>query len=454
MTYTISGLASGLDVETLITGLVKVQKQPITAMQADQRNIDLASSTMSSFSSKLAALATAARGLDTSAEFNAMSATSSDTTSVVGSATSSATAGRYDVQVTRLAREQRTNSNTFGSSSLALGLSGSLTIAMGGSSSASATVAVSSTDSLSDIATRISASGLRVSASVIYDGSAYRLSLRGLDTGNNASFSVTESDPSLTADLGLSTPANTVQSAQDAQFTVDGVAMTRATNQATDAIPGVTLALSKVTASPTTITVGTDPAALKTKVQAFVSAYNDIVNTVHSVTGFGSSKATNPELTGDRTMRGALQRLSNIVANTIPGTSGRYTTLSTAGVKLQTDGTLKFDESTFNAAVADDATAVSKLFVTDTRIGATGAMGSFASTVDSLTTAVNAPVRARIDTLGARSRRITDDIDKMQLRIDKYTDDLRLQFSRMDSAVSRYNAQMSAVANIKSITTA
>ena len=445
MTLTIGGLGSGLDTNSLINSLVSAQRQPITSLQTRQRAVDQASTTISSFSTRLAALATAARALDTTAEFNATTAASSDATSVTAATVGGAATGGYDVQVTRLAREQRTQSNTFAASNTALGLSGSINLTVGGAPAVA--VSVTSGDTLTDVAARISSSGARVSAAVIYDGSTYRMQVRGLDTGATQAIAITE-DPAIQSGLGLSVGANTYQTAQDAQFTVDNVAMTRTTNQVSDAAPGLTLNLLRTTASPVRVTVSNDPAALKTKVQAFVTAYNDVVNAGHSATGFGTQRASNAELAGDRVMRGALDRISRIMSSAVPGATGRYTTLGSAGVSLQGDGTLRLNDATFSAALAADPVSVARLFVTDAASGATGVMGAFNTTVNDLTTSVNAPVRARSEALAAKSRRLGTEVTSMQRRLDNYSESLRTQFASMEGVVGRYNALLNTVGGL------
>lgn len=290
MAITISGLGSGLDTNALIDNLLSVQRQPLTALQTRQTAVNQATTLVSSFSSKLSALATAARALDTTAEFNATAATSSDTASVTASTVGGAVVGGYDIQVTRLAREQRTQSNTFASNTTALGLSGAINLTVGAGSPV--TVNVTNTDTLSDIASKISSTGARVNASVIYDGSTWRMQVRGLDTGAANAIAITE-DPAIRTGLGLSVGGNTYQTAQDAQFTVNNVTMTRATNQVSDAAPGLSFNLLRTTTSAVRVTVANDPAALKTKVQAFITAYNDVVSAGHSATGYGSQRASN-----------------------------------------------------------------------------------------------------------------------------------------------------------------
>lgn len=445
MAITISGLGSGLDTNALIDNLMAVQRQPLTALQGRQTAVNQATSLVSSFSSKLSALATAARGLDSTSEFNATAATSSDTASVTASTVGGAVVGGYDIQVTRLAREQRTQSSTFASNTTALGLSGAINLTVG--SGSPVTVNVTNTDTLSDIASKISSTGARVNASVIYDGSTWRMQVRGLDTGAANAITITE-DPALQAGLGLSSPANTYQTAQDAQFTVDNVTMTRATNQVSDAAPGLSFNLLRTTTSAVRVTVANDPAALKTKVQAFITAYNDVVNAGHSATGYGSQRASNAELAGDRTLRGALSRLSTPMASAVPGASGRYTTLGSAGISLQNDGTLKLNETTFNAALAADPVGVSRLFVTDTQIGATGVMGTINTAVTDLTSAVNAPLRTRQEALSSKARRLGTDITRMQDRLNQYGEVLRNQFAGMEGQVGRYKALLGSVGGL------
>lgn len=445
MAITISGLGSGLDTNALIDNLMAVQRQPLTALQGRQTAVNQATAVISSFSSKLSALATAARALDSTAEFNATAATSSDTASVTASTVGGAVVGGYDIQVTRLAREQRTQSRTFASNTTALGLSGAINLTVG--SGSPVTVNVANTDTLSDIASKISSTGARVNASVIYDGSTWRMQVRGLDTGAANAVTITE-DPALQTGLGLSTPANTYQTAQDAQFTVDNVTMTRATNQVSDAAPGLSFNLLRTTTSAVRVTVANDPAALKTKVQAFITAYNDVVNAGHSATGYGSQRASNAELSGDRTLRGALSRLSTPMASAVPGATGRYTTLGSAGISLQNDGTLRLNETTFNAALAADPVGVSRLFVTDTQIGATGVMGTINTAVTDLTSAVNAPLRTRQEALSAKARRLGTDITRMQNRLNQYGEVLRNQFAGMEGQVGRYKALLGSVGGL------
>ena len=146
-----------------------------------------------------------------------MAASSSDA-GVVASVSGSAVGSSYSINVTQLAQSQKSRSDAQTSSTDALGKSGNLSIKIG--SGAATTIAIAATDSLTDIATKINQQGLRVSASIVNAGGSYRLSLQGLDTGAASAFTVTEDAG---ASVGLSTTANTYQTAQDAKLTIDGL---------------------------------------------------------------------------------------------------------------------------------------------------------------------------------------------------------------------------------------
>ncbi len=437
MTFSLGGLASGIDTTSIVDSLVAVAQQPITALDKRKAQLDSASQTISSLSTKLAALKTASLALSTSVGFSSFTATSSDA-AVVTSTTGSANVGSYDIAVTALARAQKTRSTSFPSSTTALNLAGSLDLQVG--TGTAVPVAVLATDTLTDIAAKITSSGAKVSASVVKDGTGSRLFIQGLETGAENAFTVTENG----ADFGFSASGSTYQTAQDAALTIDTLPITSKTNQITDAIPGVKLALTKLTTSPATVQVAADPATLKQKITSFVNAYNDVVNAGHSAAGFGGTKATNSVLAADSAVRAALHTIGGMFSTEIPGTSGLYTTMGSIGLGVSRDGTLSLNATKFDAAVGASPESVRRLFVTDTATGATGLMTSMMSTVDKLL-AAKGPIQSRINSFSAQSKRLADSRIKMQERVDDYGEHLKKQFTAMDQLISKYKTQGAAL---------
>lgn len=446
MTFSLGGIGSGIDTTALVDGLMSVAKLPLQQLQARKKNIDAASTTISSFSSKLSALKTAALALSTPTGFAAMTASSSDT-GVVASVTGSANAASYAVQVTALARPQKSRSDIFAEGTTALGQTGTLTLTVG--SGTPKDITVTSTDSLLDIANKITGSGMRVSASIMNTGSGYRLLVQGQDSGLENAFTIGESGTT----LGLSLAGAAYEKAQDAALTVDGMPITSKTNQIAGVVPGVTLALTKLTTSPATVAIAGDPSQLKAKINTFVSAFNALVTSGHTAAGFGSDKADNPVLAGDRAIRESLSRLARLTGDAVPGATGKYTTLASVGIVLKRDGGMTFDASKMDAALAADPSGVAKLFVTDTTTGADGVMKRLMAAVDGLVVGKSAPVQARLDALSSQSAALKKSGERMQDQLDQYETQLKKQFLQMDQAVSKYNAMSTQAANIANIGT-
>lgn len=435
MPISLGGIASGIDTGSLVDSLVSVARQPINQLATRKSQVDSASQTVTSLSSKLSALKTAALALSTSTGFSSFSSSSSDA-AVVASTSGAANVGTYAVSVSALARAQKSRSATFASSTTSLDQFGTLDLKVGADGT-SFPIEVVLSDTLSDIAAKISASGARVSASVMNDGTGARLLLQGMDSGAENAFTMTQNGVA----LGLGAAGNTYEAAQDAAFTIDGMPATSKTNQVTGVIPGLKLALTKVTTLPATVQVTTDPAALKTKVTSFITAYNDFVNAGHLAAGFGGAKATNSVLSADSAVRTALHRVGGLMGNAVAGTSGRYTTMGSIGLKTSREGILSLDATKFEAAIAADPESVRKLFVTEPSIGATGLMKTLMSAVDDLVVGDKAPLQARLNGLGTQSRRLATSQSKMEGRLADYEAQLKKQFTQMDQMVSKYKTQ-------------
>lgn len=436
MGITFGGLASGLDTDTIISSLMKIEQQPLTALQTKKSNVDSASKTLTSISSKLTTLRDAALSLSKADSFASFKASSSDT-AVVASATGASAPGAFALQVTQLAREQRTYSDAQASNTAALGQSGTVSLSIAGG--AAVDVSVGAGDSLADVAAKINGSGAAVTASVLYDGSAYRLQVRGKDTGAANAITFTE----VGTTLGLTKPVNTAQAAQDAKMLVDGITITRPSNQVTGVIPGITLALTKTTTQPIEIKVESDPEALATKIGAFVTAYNDVVNTSHTATGYGSAKPQNAELASDSTLRTALDRLKSSTGGNIAGAGGKYTSLASIGLAAQQDGTIKLDSTKLKAAMDADPTGVAKLFVDS---GAnTSAMAKLGVSIKELAIDSGSLFQARIDGYGTKSKRLSNEADDLSARIAKKQTQLRAQFTALETRVSAYQSQFTSL---------
>ena len=422
------GLGSGLNDTSIIASLVSVQQQPLTAMQTLQTNVQSASQTVSSFSSLLSSLQTATNALSDPTQYASYTASSSDP-SVVATTTSSATPGSYTVNVTALAKAQITYGTPHSSNTAGLGFTGSLDLTVG-NNPVPFNVPVQPGDSLATIAAHITAKGAGVTASVVFDGSQYRLQLQGNATGKANAVTFQENGFS----MGLTNETN-YQSAQDAAATINNIPVTSATNQISGAIPGVTLAVTALSVSPATVNVASNPTAIAQNVSAFVTAYNAVVAAGHAATGYGTTKATNSLLTGDRGIGSALRSLSSLVTADVPGADSTFPNLASVGVTLNNDGSLSLNSTTLSSAIASDPVGVSQLFVTNTATGSTGVMGAMSTAITAVVSGAGSPLKAEIQSYTTRIQSLTKQETALQARITKYQTQLQTEFTAMEQTV-------------------
>src|SRR5688572_17407033 len=129
-TITFGGIGSGMDTESIVSALVNVERTGQNALAAKLSATQSSISNLSSVSSLLAKLKSAAEALDTTTEVGSYKASSSGN-AIVASANGLATPGKYSITVEKLAKEQRTYSNTISSATTALGQSGTLQLKVG-----------------------------------------------------------------------------------------------------------------------------------------------------------------------------------------------------------------------------------------------------------------------------------------------------------------------------------
>src|SRR6185295_4555483 len=212
---TFTGLASGIDSASLITQLVNAERAPVAAITSKQSDLNTQKSIVGNLSTALAALGTAMRGLALPTQVQPRTAASSDG-HVTVAASSDALATVHNVFVKQLARSEVTASREFDSAAAGVLGTGSVTITTGATS---AKIDYSASDSLGDIAARINGAGVGASASVLFDGSKYRLMVASTSTGTAAAASFVDGGDS----LALSDPANIKVEAKDAKATIDGI---------------------------------------------------------------------------------------------------------------------------------------------------------------------------------------------------------------------------------------
>lgn len=388
---TSTGLGSGLDIENLVTQLVTAEGRPArqrldrneAELQAQLSAYGTLKGAFSSFQSSLSSL-TSVSG------FQNRSASSSNSDIATVTTTNAAAAGSYDLEVFDLARAQRIVSDpAAGADFTALGEvvgTGTLSFSFGtvgydvGTDNVTgftqnpnrAARTVDITDgSLTGIRDAVNAADIGVKASIVFDGTNYRLGFAAEDTGAASAMQISVSD-----DDGNSTDANGLsrlnfnettnfmlqnQAAQDASATLNGIAITSASNTLDAAVEGVSFNL--LAAGTTRVTVQSDPSAITKNVEAFVKGFNQLRSTIKQLSSYNPETGKAGVLNGDATLRGLESRLNRLLGTPLQGADSSYQILAQIGItRTGSNGSLELDKSKLEAAIQDNPEAVTGLF--------------------------------------------------------------------------------------------
>ncbi|KUM04978.1 flagellar filament capping protein FliD [Chromobacterium subtsugae] len=365
----ITSSVGALDVQGIVSQLMMIERQPLTASQgrADQYNTQL--STVGKLSSSLSALQTAMTSLSSGRFLQVFKASVSDASMAAVSTTSGGNAGTYQISVSNLATnrqlvfDQSGGKNITDPKATIAGAPDQLTFQINGK-----TQTVKLRDkpdeavSLQTINDKINAAGIGLNATIVQNGSQYKLVLASSESGNDNKFTITgggtdsgKTGGSTLAGLSQSdNGAKESQDAQDASLTVNGVAITAGSNKVSNAVPGAEVDLYK--AGTFTVSLAPDSAGVGKNLQAFVDAYNQVVGDVKA--------ARSGAMKGNASILDIQTRLQQVLSTPVAGADpvNSVAFLSQAGISLQKDGTLKLDQTAFNDALKKDKQAVTNLF--------------------------------------------------------------------------------------------
>ncbi len=382
MTITSTGLGSGLDISGIVSSLIAAEEAPAvarfnnneSAYQAELSALGLLQSSLSSFQDSLTTLKDITN-------FQKRSVSSSDSALVSATADETASEGSYSVAVTRLAQAHNMGSAEHLDSATFGGTAGDeLTITVG---SNTLTIDLSTALTLDELNSAINSAaedyGVELSSTIISgDGGIQKLTLTANSEGYDNRVQVgglidvagapTASDTI----LGLAT-INTdengdillADSELDAEIVVDGLTLTRSSNNISDVISGVTINLKDTTTSPETISITPNTANIKASVDDFVSSYNKLMSTMGELSAFDPDTGTRSVLLGDATLRAVEYALRNQLSNTISGINSSFNSLSSIGISTERDGSISLDSDILDKALENNFDDIWALFASE-----------------------------------------------------------------------------------------
>ena len=451
MSISAPGIGSNIDVNGIVSQLMALERQPLNTLTQRKALYSNELSAYGQISSDLSGFQSAASALKNTSSFNVFTAVAADATLLTASADSTASATNHSITVTQLAQSQKLFSAAFADTTITTLGTGSLTFNNGNGATAFAVTIDATNNTLSGIANAVnSATGnFGVSASIVNDGTGYRLLFSPNSTGaaNAITVAVVDTgDGNNTDNFGLSRLSYTgtannltqTQAAQNAILTVDGLAgISKASNTISDVIQGVTLNLLKGGGASTTLNVAVDTATITSNATNIVTAYNKLINDIKTLHQKGGT------LEADNTVLNIQAQLLSVF-NTPAAISGNaYSYLAQVGLTLQKDGTLALDTGVFKGALSSKLNDVTKLFTDSTQ----GYMQRFYTQAAQLLQP-NGLIDAQNQGLNSQISGVGVQIDQMQTRLTLTEARLRKQYSSLDAMLGTMSQLSSLLAKL------
>ncbi|HEM7880311.1 TPA: flagellar filament capping protein FliD [Burkholderia contaminans] len=448
---------SSMDVGLLVTTLVNAKTAGrAAALAASQQTGTTQISAFGALSSALGALEAGLATLANGGLQSTFTAVASGK-GLTATPSAGAVAGTYTVGVTQIATAQALSSSGVDGKK-ALG-TGTLTLSLG---SQSFKVDVNGTNNtLSGIAAAINsaANNPGISATVINGTDGAHLVLASSKTGSASTINVAvgnvANDNGL-SNLGVTSTADTTggpskidsangaaawrQSAvaQDAKFTVSGIASTSASNTVSGVLNGVTLNLSAAAVSATdtqTLTISPDTKSQAATITNFVNLYNAVVKTMGALSSYTPGASAQGALIGDSTLHTIRNSLASIVARGVPNKDGNgHTNLAAIGVSLEKDGTLRADSAKLDIALTGNPSGVAHLFNSTNGIGKqlTDQIATF--------TKSGGMIALRTNALGADLKRVTQQQTNLADYAAQLTKQYQAQFTALNALMAKMNS--------------
>lgn len=476
MSISSTGIGSGLDVSSIVSQLVALEKRPLTTLQTAASRIQTQISTYGQVQSLMSDLSAAASSLTKAGLWTQNTATSSATSTLTAAAKAGAASGTYSIQVNQLAAAQSLASSPFVNGNTSVMGSGKLTIELGTWSGATAvddpltetinesapnTFAAkidakklelsftSATTTLADVRDAINNAKSGVTASIVQDSSGARLLIRSDSTGEENAMRITATDSGgapLTGGLGALNYTNPqaiggsgmtqTVAAANARATIDGLAVSSSNNTFSGVIENVDFTVAAITTSPVTLSIGNDNASQRKAVQSFANAYNALNTFLAKQTSYDEASKVGGPLQGDNTVLNLRSRLRGLLGDNGASDSSILALTSSSGTAPR-DGSLTLDTAKLDAALSDPS-KLAKLFAGDSGAGITGMAQKVADFTAGLTRS-DGLLTARKEGLTKNLTRNQKDQEKLEDRVAKVAERLNKQYQALDGRMASLN---------------
>ena len=235
------------------------------------------------------------------------------------------------------------------------------------SSTASKSLTVDSTDTLASLRDKINALDYGVTANIIGTGDdTFTLVLKSNEGKENALRITATENPS---GSGLSSIDNSTTNSSkqkiagvDASIIVDGMTLTRSSNEITDLFDGYTVNLISTTSTTANITSSVDTATATTNLQTLVTSINDLKKVLNAKTFRGDSTSEKGALANDTVINGLKKQIEALTTTPLSGFGATSVYLSNLGVRTERDGELTLNTKVLEEELKSNPSSLDAIF--------------------------------------------------------------------------------------------
>ena len=449
-----SGIGSGIDFDTVRDAIIAQRSVPITRMQSKVSNYTSRGDALKQLNTSLAALTTAANDLKNRELGTGRSVVTGDANIATATATTQASLGNFDLSVTRIATSLAQASRSYSAASAPVLAGGATTATFQlrkGNETTGVEITIDSTsNTLEGLRSAINAKNAGVTATIVDvtgDGSQRQLVLNSKETGTTGKIELVETSSTGTgADLNLRSlnPPDGDLTKLNAEFSVNGLTVTRPTNSVSDAVEGVTFTLKKAGTASMNVTQSND---LENKLRAFVNAYNSVQEFIGAQYQKDSKNRPTGILAGDPTLRNVQQQLRDALGAINDDNGGVFSSLSQIGITTGSNGQLNFDSAVYTEKLKTNAEDIRALVFGKTTADK-GIFQNLHGVSSGLSDSVTGSVQTAISGYESSVKSMNETISKRVENIAALKVSLTKKFSAADAAIGLLNSQQSSLTNI------
>ncbi|WP_243571562.1 flagellar hook-associated protein 2 [Bacillus stercoris] len=495
MVTRITGLASGMDIDDIVSKLMQTERAPLNKLTQKKQTLEWQRDSYREVNSKIKEFQDymSNNKLTYPSTFQSKTVTSSNESVLTATGTASAANSSSTIEVASLATAATYKANNYtgytqGDYNLAFNV-----VAPGETAAKTVNISVTSADTIDNVISKLNSSDLGVSAfkDKIWNGTEYVETIAFSSKATGAGGSIQAADSStadfMSGQLGFSLDTDNKITAYkegtNAKVTINGFEMEKLSNNFT--VNGVTYSIKNTTAAtgPVTTSVSTDVDGIYNQIKEFVNKYNELVDSLNEKLKEEKYRDYAPltseqkeamsdkeiELWEEKAKSGLLKNDTSISTGTNQMRTDFYSQVSADGKTYQLTefgittsgayqmrGHLEINEDKLKAKIQEDPQSVAALFTSGSNSSAYSDKGIMKRIGDTLKSTVksieakagNSTMGTNDYSIGKNLNTISTDITKMQDRLTTIENRYYTKFSAMDSAIQKMNEQSSYLSQL------